>query len=167
MSCCLLSECLPMKCYKHPDIDATGVCVDCGRTLCSACTTGIGGKARCTGCVEKMNIQHHDTKIDHKDPWLAVALAILGNGFMLCNGLGAVYNGQIRKGIIITTINWVLWTLTGIIFIVTFKGVMGWGMLVAFMVVVFPLIYAVCVGYDAYLMAKTVNKGEYVKDWLA
>ena len=102
-----------------------------------------------------------------KEPYLALALAVLGNGLLLCNGLGAVYNGQVRKGVIITIVNWVLWTLTGIIFIVSFKSMMGWGVLFAVMVMIFPVIYAVCVAYEAYTTAMTVNRGGKVRDWLA
>jgi FtsH-binding integral membrane protein len=39
-----------MKCATHPDIDAVGVCVNCGRAVCPACRTVVGGKTYCPAC---------------------------------------------------------------------------------------------------------------------
>jgi hypothetical protein len=39
-----------MKCATHPDVDAVGVCVNCGRAVCSRCRTVVGGKTYCPAC---------------------------------------------------------------------------------------------------------------------
>ncbi len=39
-----------MKCATHPDVDAVGVCSNCGRAVCSACRTMVGGRTYCPIC---------------------------------------------------------------------------------------------------------------------
>jgi hypothetical protein len=39
-----------MKCSTHPDVDAVGVCVNCGRAVCSECRTVVCGKTYCSAC---------------------------------------------------------------------------------------------------------------------
>ncbi len=39
-----------MKCSTHPDVDAVGVCVNCGRAVCSRCRTVVDGKTYCPAC---------------------------------------------------------------------------------------------------------------------
>jgi len=36
-----------MKCYVHRDVDAVGVCHECGQGVCDACAVRIGGKLYC------------------------------------------------------------------------------------------------------------------------
>jgi len=43
-----------MKCTYHPDTDAVGVCVNCGRLICAECKTVLGGKNYCKPCAEKL-----------------------------------------------------------------------------------------------------------------
>jgi len=42
-----------MKCAYHPENDAVGACVSCGRLVCSECRTTLGGKIYCKPCAEK------------------------------------------------------------------------------------------------------------------
>jgi zinc-ribbon domain len=39
-----------VKCAIHPDVDAVGVCISCGKAVCSKCRTVVGGKTYCTAC---------------------------------------------------------------------------------------------------------------------
>ena len=39
-----------MKCATHPNVDAVGVCVNCGRAVCPTCRTVVGGKTYCPAC---------------------------------------------------------------------------------------------------------------------
>lgn len=41
-----------MKCTNHPEIDAVGICVKCGKGLCVECTKEIGGKFYCQVCID-------------------------------------------------------------------------------------------------------------------
>ena len=43
-----------MKCYKHPKIDAIGVCSECGEGICSKCAVKIGGKLYCKSDADKV-----------------------------------------------------------------------------------------------------------------
>ena len=42
-----------MNCYLHPERDAIGVCVSCGKPVCSECKVELGGKYYCNPCAEK------------------------------------------------------------------------------------------------------------------
>lgn len=39
-----------MKCYNHPDKDAVGVCVNCGKAVCAEDSVVIDGKLYCKDC---------------------------------------------------------------------------------------------------------------------
>ncbi len=41
-----------MKCYKHPDKNAVGVCSTCGRGICRQCAVTSMGKLICRDCSE-------------------------------------------------------------------------------------------------------------------
>ena len=43
-----------MKCSYHPDRDAVGACVRCGRFVCEDCRTILGDKIYCNSCVDNM-----------------------------------------------------------------------------------------------------------------
>ena len=40
-----------MQCYVHPDVDAVGVCVSCGRPVCRDCGVDAQGKLICRECL--------------------------------------------------------------------------------------------------------------------
>ena len=42
-----------MNCYYHPDRDAVGVCVACGRAVCIECKVVLGDKIYCNVCADK------------------------------------------------------------------------------------------------------------------
>ncbi|MEW5936668.1 MAG: hypothetical protein AB1665_02480 [Candidatus Thermoplasmatota archaeon] len=41
-----------MKCMMHEDAEAIGVCLACGRAVCTNCKLDLGGRLYCKGCVE-------------------------------------------------------------------------------------------------------------------
>ena len=41
-----------MKCAYHPEIDAIGACVNCGRLVCAECKTVLNDKIYCNPCVQ-------------------------------------------------------------------------------------------------------------------
>ncbi|MFH0829915.1 MAG: hypothetical protein V1887_02015 [Candidatus Aenigmatarchaeota archaeon] len=43
-----------MKCYKHPKVNAVGVCRECGEGICKKCSVEIGGKLYCKGDADKV-----------------------------------------------------------------------------------------------------------------
>ena len=40
-----------MKCSVHTEVDAVTSCVQCGKYLCSRCSTAVGGRSYCPVCV--------------------------------------------------------------------------------------------------------------------
>ena len=42
------------NCAYHPDREAVGACVNCGRLTCHECKTVLGGKIYCNPCADKM-----------------------------------------------------------------------------------------------------------------
>ena len=44
---------MTMKCAYHPDRDAAGVCVKCGKLVCEECRRVLEGKIYCASCTER------------------------------------------------------------------------------------------------------------------
>ena len=42
-----------MKCSYHPEIDAIGVCITCGKGLCTECRVALTGKMHCQSCADQ------------------------------------------------------------------------------------------------------------------
>lgn len=42
-----------MKCEYHPENDAVGACVNCGRMVCSECKATLGGRIYCKRCADE------------------------------------------------------------------------------------------------------------------
>jgi len=47
-----------MKCYNHSDVDATGVCVSCGKAVCKDCGVDVNGKLMCKSCLSTRPMQN-------------------------------------------------------------------------------------------------------------
>lgn len=43
-----------MKCHVHPDTDAIGMCVGCGKPICEACLVEVKGRNYCKSCAGKL-----------------------------------------------------------------------------------------------------------------
>lgn len=43
-----------MKCSNHPEAEAYGVCVNCGKSFCPACLVALGGTFYCKPDLEKL-----------------------------------------------------------------------------------------------------------------
>jgi hypothetical protein len=43
-----------MTCYYHPDREAVGMCVSCGKPVCVECKVMLGEKIYCNPCADKM-----------------------------------------------------------------------------------------------------------------
>lgn len=93
-------------------------------------------------------------------------MANLGFFFFGIIGLGQIYNGQVKKGVILTVGNWALWFLMVIIYIAGSAITLGFGALCCWVVFLVPVILWFYAMYEAYVTANKINKGEPVKDWL-
>ncbi len=78
-----------MSCYYHPERDAKNNCLKCNKPLCEECSIETNGKVFCKECVAE---EIKRIQVKKKSPSLAAILSIVP-------GLGAIYNGQILKGI--------------------------------------------------------------------
>lgn len=51
------------KCAYHPNRDAVGSCVSCGRLVCAECKAVLGGKIYCNPCADKMLVGKTETVV--------------------------------------------------------------------------------------------------------
>ena len=154
-----------MKCYVHQDVEAVGTCTNCGKAVCSDCAMNIAGKTTCKSCAEKLAAQC--AAVQKKDPIFALVLSLIGgivSGLFI--GLGQVYNGQIKKAIILSVGHLVLVFSIVAIFIFTAIVTLGFGAVCCLPILLVPLSLWIYALYDAYTTAEKINRGEPVKDWL-
>jgi hypothetical protein len=90
-----------MKCYVHPEAEATGACTICGRATCSSCAVDVGGRLECRQCLAA-----GQSRTGVKDPNTAFLIELIG-GFFGLLGLGYIYAGRSNDG----ALRLVLWML--------------------------------------------------------
>lgn len=157
-----------MKCYVHNDADAVGTCVECGKALCAECAVNANGRIICKDCAGRLATPRAYAPDQKKEPVLALILSLLG-GFVtssLLFSLGQLYNGQVKKFVILTVLNASIGFAAFVIY--AFGGALtyGIGCLCCLPVLALPLILYIYELYDAYDTAERINRGEPVKDWL-
>jgi TM2 domain-containing membrane protein YozV len=84
-----------MKCANHPLNDAFVYCGQCGRSLCNDCKRDVGGMVYCENCLTARLHTPLSPLGSETGPSPGVALAL---GFI--PGVGAIYNGQVIKGMV-------------------------------------------------------------------
>jgi len=103
-----------MKCANHPEVDVQSYCQNCGKPLCAGCVrTTPNGQILCENCVATAG---NDPSQAYWQAFVTpprgvpnpAAAAVLG----LIPGVGAMYNGQLFKGLIHVVIFAVLISLT-------------------------------------------------------
>ena len=67
-----------MKCSIHQDIDAVGVCSNCGKGLCSNCKLELRGKLYCQSCADDTFAKVTDTKVSASYYVLPVFFGLVG-----------------------------------------------------------------------------------------
>ena len=119
-----------MKCAYHPESDAVGACVNCGRMVCSECKTTLGGKIYCKPCAEEVFATRPAVKREQAGGAVAsLVCAIIGYFFLgivlgpiaiaLATGArrriredpGLGGNGIAIAGLVIGIVDTVLWGL--------------------------------------------------------
>ncbi|MCD1295231.1 hypothetical protein CUJ83_09495 [Methanocella sp. CWC-04] len=158
-----------MKCYIHPEADSTGTCVRCGRPVCSECAASIDGNIVCRQCSQAPvtgTIAYGTAPATKKDPVVALLLSLIGglvSGLLI--GLGQIYNGQVKKGLILIFGNLILGgvLVAGYVLISIFT--LGVGAFCCLPILFIPLISWIYAVYDAYTTAERINRGEVVEDW--
>jgi TM2 domain-containing membrane protein YozV len=110
-----------MRCVNHPETDVQSYCQNCGKPLCASCVrTTPGGQLFCETCVAAAGTSDPSQAYWHGaaniPPLYGIptrgpnpsAAALLG----LIPGVGAMYNGQLFKGLIHVVIFAVLVSIT-------------------------------------------------------
>jgi len=75
-----------MKCYNHENIDAVGICKNCGIAICKACCSFYSGKLVCLKCLAKIKNNNTATSkkpnirqlIDNFDYYLSLSEKVIG-----------------------------------------------------------------------------------------
>lgn len=71
-----------MKCLLHEEKDAIGVCINCGKGLCSSCAIELGQKLYCNLCVnEEFNKINRSNEVEASFYWLPVLFGLVGGLF--------------------------------------------------------------------------------------
>lgn len=140
-----------MKCYNHADIDAIGVCTVCGKMVCNDCAIMVNGKMVCKSCIESQATITPATVSGNKKE-LVISLLL---SFFL-PGAGQIYNGQVKKGLIMLAGYWIS----------TFTVIVLCFVLVGFCLLPFLAAFQIYNIYDAVMTAEKINRGECVRDWL-
>jgi TM2 domain-containing membrane protein YozV len=101
-----------MDCVNHSGVSATAFCQNCGKPLCQACVkTGAGGQIFCEPCWIAWN--------GGQQPFVAPPPGVPNPGLAailgLIPGVGAMYNGQLIKGLVHVLIFAVLVSITSTI----------------------------------------------------
>ncbi len=86
-----------MKCANHPATDSVAFCSQCGRALCAECKREVRGVVYCENCLatrlQSPGLAHVLGSGAGPSPGIALCLGFIP-------GVGAIYNGQVVKGMI-------------------------------------------------------------------
>ena len=95
-----------MKCANHPDVDSVAYCGLCGRALCAECKRDVHGMLYCETCLATRLQSPIFGPQTGPSPGVGLALGFIP-------GVGAIYNGQVVKGIVQVLIFGSLWAMAG------------------------------------------------------
>ena len=156
-----------MKCYVHNDAEAVGTCIQCGRGLCPECMLNVNGRITCKDCAAQM-AERPVYVAQRKDPFLAAVLSLIGGLFTgsLLFSLGQLYNGQVKKFIILTLANVFIGMIVAGLYLLGSFATVGIGFVCCLPVFLLPIILYIYEVYDAYVSAVKINNCEPIKDWL-
>ena len=79
-----------MNCYIHPDREATGTCVGCGKFICAECTTAVTDKNYCPQCVAK-GVPYQTAASTNTLALVSMILGIVSAPLAVCYGCGIVF----------------------------------------------------------------------------
>ncbi len=146
-----------MRCSVHPEREAIGTCVLCGNAVCPECQRPVQGRILCPACFQELrqglSLPNPVRSAKHYSGCLVFLIGLIP-------GLGHLFLGQIRKGLVLMTLAWGV--LTFVLYEIGFSRyaifsplALGVGM---------PLLVAYSV-FDSLHTARRLNAGEPVPDW--
>ena len=96
-----------MKCYVHHDVDAVGVCSECGQGVCDVCAVRIGGKLYCKNDADRVFGSREpglgEEIVEVGGSKVGMILTLLGGCVYLFLGVVAAYAFVVSLGAISTT----------------------------------------------------------------
>lgn len=109
-------------CSRHPDREAAGMCVSCGKPFCEECLSEVKGKNYCKSCLAETieHLQKENTYrpvTSHKKKGVAILLWI----FLGSLGAHRFYVGRIWTGLIML----LLWAFNTIIAVSSSLTILG------------------------------------------
>lgn len=79
-----------MNCYIHPDREATGTCVGCGKFICAECTTAVTDKNYCPQCIAR-GVPYQTSTSTNTLALLSLIFGIVSIPTSLCYGCGIIF----------------------------------------------------------------------------
>ncbi len=79
-----------MNCYIHPDLEATGTCVGCGKFIGPECTTTIADKNYCPQCIAK-GIPYQNAASTNTLAIISLVFGIVSIPTACCYGCGVIF----------------------------------------------------------------------------
>ena len=156
-----------MKCYLHNEAEAIGTCTGCGRGICPECSLTVNGKVVCKNCVSGLLAERVICPPARKDPFIAAVLSLIGGlltGSLLFS-LGQLYNGQIKKFIVLTLVNIFMGGIVAALYLGGSFLTIGVGFLCCLPIFLLPLLIYIYEVYDAFVTADKIKRGEPAYDW--
>lgn len=80
-----------MQCSKHPEAEATDLCLECREPVCDQCSVKLSNKNFCKACLER-KISHTTVKHGTRSKLLAFILSLVPGG-------GYFYLGLMKRGL--------------------------------------------------------------------
>jgi Domain of unknown function (DUF4190) len=79
-----------MNCYIHPELEATGTCVGCGKFIGAECTTTISDKNYCPQCVAK-GVPYQTSTSTNALAIISLIFGIVSIPTAFCYGCGIIF----------------------------------------------------------------------------
>jgi len=79
-----------MNCYIHPEREATGTCVGCGKLICGECTTAVLDKNYCPQCVAK-GVPYQTSTSTNALAIISLIFGIISIPTAFCYGCGVIF----------------------------------------------------------------------------
>lgn len=84
-----------MKCTYHPNVEAIGVCINCGKGLCTECKVTLVEKLYCQSCADKVFISSSNSDTEESASYYILPV-FFG---LLCGVIAFFLNNNYKKNL--------------------------------------------------------------------
>ena len=147
-----------MYCKLHPDITTNERCEDCGVPVCEKCSISLGGKNLCPKCAINFADKPKKARKRHHVYW---GLLFIFSVIIPVPGLGYMYMGLIKRGILTMISIALLFALGGVL---AGSYYSGFPLFVGVTITLIACIIALAVIFDGFRIRRLINDGETVED---